>query len=227
MKVFFAKAFILSSIIFLFSNCSSSSVSQRYGQKNETISGQHDAVRFTNENDSVPDTLLSSDISLDSLDEYNEHATLQSKQNEEMYLNRLTNKSDTSIALKDLFMMKVIEMRDSPYKYGGNTKDGLDCSAFTRLVFESTFDYTLPRSAREQYQVGLKIHTRDSLQIGDLVFFNTSRRRFPGHVGIYLGENLFVHASRSLGVTISSLDEKYYNKRFVGSRRINEINNKL
>jgi len=75
--------------------------------------------------------------------------------------------------------------------------------------------------------VGLKIHTRDSLQIGDLVFFNTSRRRFPGHVGIYLGENLFVHASRSLGVTISSLDEKYYNKRFVGSRRINEINNKL
>jgi len=188
---------------------------------------QHDAVRFTNENDSVPDTLLSSDISLDSLDEYNEHATLQSKQNEEMYLNRLTNKSDTSIALKDLFMMKVIEMRDSPYKYGGNTKDGLDCSAFTRLVFESTFDYILPRSAREQYQVGLKIHTRDSLQIGDLVFFNTSRRRFPGHVGIYLGENLFVHASRSLGVTISSLDEKYYNKRFVGSRRINEINNKL
>jgi cell wall-associated NlpC family hydrolase len=227
MKFSFVKVLVLLSVLFLLSDCSSSSISQRYGQKKDKTENTNDIVKFTNENDIMPDTLTDIDISLDSLDEYNEHMAIQNKNNQEAYLTKLTNRTDTSVAGKDLLMMKIIELRDSPYKYGGNSKDGLDCSAFTRLVFQSTFDYNLPRSAREQYQVGLKINSRDSLQTGDLVFFNTSRRRFPGHVGIYLGENLFVHASRSLGVTISSLDEKYYTKRYVGSRRINEINNKL
>ena len=63
---------------------------------------------------------------------------------------------------------------------------------------------------------------RTELKFGDLVFFNTRRRVKPGHVGIYIGDNLFAHASSKLGVTISSLEHDYYNKRYMGARRIDE-----
>lgn len=212
--------------IFIY-NCSSSSISQRYKRNDGNEKNKNEVVRFTDVQDIEPDTSLISDISLDSLDDYDEPLIRVNTETENKYLASLNKSSGTEVNAKDLLMMKIIEMRDSPYKYGGNSKDGLDCSAFTKLVVQTTFEFSLPRSAREQFQIGKKIQSRDSLQIGDLVFFNTSRRRFPGHVGIYLGENLFAHASRSLGVTISSLDEKYYDKRYVGSKRINEINSKL
>ncbi|GAB4129321.1 MAG: hypothetical protein Fur0015_03200 [Ignavibacteriales bacterium] len=225
------KFFIQWMIVFLFSillfNCSSSSITQRYKHNEDLEKTKNEVVRFSDVQDIKLDTTLITDLSLDSLDEYDEPLAKESQETEAKYLASLNKSVSTDITLKDQLMMKIIELRDSPYKYGGNTKDGLDCSAFTKLIIQSTFNYSLPRSAREQYQVGRKVTSRDSLQIGDLVFFNTSRRRFPGHVGIYLGENLFAHASRSLGVTISSLDEKYYDKRYVGSKRINEINNKL
>lgn len=219
---------VLFIILFLFSltlfNCSSSSISQRYKKNTVPEVTKEEAVRFSDVQDVQPDTSIMNDIYLE---DYDEPLVKETKETEEKYLASLNKNLSTEISKKDLLIMKIIEMRDAPYKYGGNSKDGLDCSAFTRMIIQNTFDYTLPRSASEQFQIGQKVTSRDSLQIGDLVFFNTSRRRFPGHVGIYLGENLFAHASRSLGVTISSLDEKYYDKRYVGSKRINEINSKL
>lgn len=226
MKFFTQRVIVLFFSVYLF-NCSSSSHSQRYKRIDVDEKNKNEIVRFSDVQDVPQDTTLINDISLDSVDGYDEPLVKESKETEEKYLAALSKSSTTEINAKDLLLMKIIEMLDSPYKYGGNTKAGLDCSAFTRMVIQSTFEFSLPRSAREQYQIGKKILSRDSLQIGDLVFFNTSRRRFPGHVGIYLGENLFAHASRSLGVTISSLDEKYYNKRYVGSKRIYEINSKL
>ncbi len=106
-----------------------------------------------------------------------------------------------------------------PYKYGGNTKNGIDCSAFTQTVYRDVFNIKLERAARLQYKQGEVIEKGDELKYGDLVFFNTRKRVKPGHVGIYIGDNLFAHASSTKGVTISAIDYDYYSRTFMGARR--------
>lgn len=227
MKIKTLKFLLLLFAGLLFVNCSSTNSFQRYKQNNNVEVKENNSIRFSSADTQYVD-MVEPDISLDSINFYKKELIEEGKKSEEKYFSSFNKiDMDTSISIKDKLMMKIIELRDAPYKFGGNTKEGIDCSAFTRLVFSSTFDFELPRSAREQYQIGDKIVSLDSLEIGDLVFFNTSRRRKPGHVGIYLGENLFVHASSSLGVTISSMDEKYYAKRYMSSRRIKDIKNKL
>ncbi|MFM0492631.1 C40 family peptidase [Paraburkholderia caledonica] len=106
------------------------------------------------------------------------------------------------------------------YRWGGNTPDsGLDCSGFVRYVFQDTLGMALPRRAEEMSRVGEKVRVSD-LKPGDLVFFNTMRRTFS-HVGIYIGDNKFVH-SPSTGSTIrvDDMDSGYWEKRFTGARRI-------
>lgn len=108
------------------------------------------------------------------------------------------------------------------YRFGGNSRSGLDCSAFVQQVFRE-MDVTLPRSAREQYTVGNTVSPGD-LQKGDLVFFRTYAS-FPSHVGIYLGNNRMIHASsHDRRVVISSLNSNYYRSRFIGAKRIAKIN---
>jgi cell wall-associated NlpC family hydrolase len=109
---------------------------------------------------------------------------------------------------------------DTPYKYGGNSNSGIDCSAFTQNVMSHSIKLNLPRTAREQYLSGEYVENITELKFGDLVFFDTSKKVYPGHVGIFLGDNLFVHASQSRGVIISAVEEEYYKTRFVGGRRI-------
>ncbi|CAB3654419.1 C40 family peptidase [Paraburkholderia rhynchosiae] len=106
------------------------------------------------------------------------------------------------------------------YRWGGNTPDsGLDCSGFVRYVFQDTLGMALPRRAEEMSRVGEKVRVSD-LKPGDLVFFNTMRRTFS-HVGIYIGDNKFVH-SPSTGSTIrvDDMDSGYWEKRFTGARRV-------
>ena len=103
------------------------------------------------------------------------------------------------------------------YRYGGTTKKGIDCSSFTGLLMGSVFGFTLPRTARQQYAACSKLKKDDMLE-GDLVFFNT--RGGISHVGIYLGDGFFVHSSSSAGVTINSLNENYYSRKFIGGGRI-------
>src|SRR6266702_585599 len=106
------------------------------------------------------------------------------------------------------------------YRWGGNTPDsGLDCSGFVRYVFQDTLGMALPRRAEEMSRVGEKVRVSD-LKPGDLVFFNTMRRTVS-HVGIYIGDNKFVH-SPSTGSTIrvDDMDSGYWEKRFTGARRI-------
>jgi len=107
------------------------------------------------------------------------------------------------------------------YKLGGTTKDGIDCSAFVQTVFLSAFAVTLPRMAKDQYKVTRRI-SRTELQEGDLLFFNT--RGGVSHVGIYLQNNKFVHASVS-GVMISDMFEPYYVKHFIAAGRVTKMNN--
>lgn len=119
---------------------------------------------------------------------------------------------------RDKLLLDVVSYLGVPYKYGGSSRRGVDCSGFTSQVYSTAADLTLPRSTREQYTVGTKID-RDQLRFGDLVFFNTTGRS-PSHVGIYIEDDLFAHASVTDGVTFSSLESEYYRKRFVGARRV-------
>lgn len=108
------------------------------------------------------------------------------------------------------------------YKRGGNTpENGLDCSGFVRYVFKDAVGADLPRTSAEISRVGEKIDQKD-LQPGDLVFYNTLRRGFS-HVGIYLGDNKFIHSPAAGGkVRIESMDIAYWKKRFNGARRISD-----
>ncbi len=107
------------------------------------------------------------------------------------------------------------------YRRGGDsTAAGFDCSGFTRYVFEQTLGVLLPRRADEQaHAAGLVVVPRDQLQPGDLVFFNTLRRTFS-HVGIYIGNNRFIHAPRPGGaVRTEDMDYAYWRQRYNGARR--------
>lgn len=106
------------------------------------------------------------------------------------------------------------------YRLGGTSKRGIDCSAFVQKVYRS-FDVRLPRVARDQSSVGVEVDI-DKLEKGDLVFFNTNR--YLGHVGIYIGNNKFIHASsRTRRVRIDSLDHPFYEERFERAVRIKEL----
>lgn len=105
------------------------------------------------------------------------------------------------------------------YRYGGTTKKGIDCSSLTGRLMKEVYNIVLPRTAREQYAVCNKISS-ESLEEGDLVFFNT--RGGVSHVGFFLNNGYFVHASSSNGVTISHMDDSYYKSRFIGAGRINQ-----
>jgi cell wall-associated NlpC family hydrolase len=104
------------------------------------------------------------------------------------------------------------------YRYGGSTKKGIDCSSLTGRLMKDVYNIVLPRTAREQYAACHKIPA-EALEEGDLVFFNT--RGGVSHVGFFLSNGYFVHASSSNGVTISNLEDNYYKNRFVGAGRIN------
>ena len=108
-----------------------------------------------------------------------------------------------------------------PYKWGGTTRAGMDCSAFTRAIFRETYGVELPRTSKQMYGVGRAIPQEQSLKPGDLVFFkNTYSGPGVSHVGIYIGNGRFAHASSSKGGTITPLDNPYFQPRYIGARRV-------
>ena len=148
------------------------------------------------------------------------------------YLNRSSSlEKATSLQLKYAILLntEVEQLQDNSllehidewygtrYRYGGTDKSGIDCSAFTQAIYLSAFAISLPRTARDQYR-NSRIISATELKTGDLVFFNTTGG--ISHVGIYLQNNKFVHASAAYGVTISDLFDPYYIRRFIGVGRI-------
>jgi len=230
---FILLSFICAAGVFLYSGCSSSSNAIRYNDKKEKQPEHNSVVRFssdknetekpdnksgsidtvnlytTESNESDPDVIPPDAKKVDISEILRKYSTTTDK-------NVSADKSDN----REKMLMEIIKYLDTPYKFGGNTQRGIDCSAFTKAVYEKALSVDLDRSARQQYHEGEVVEGQSNLEFGDLVFFNTRRRIRPGHVGIYIGDHLFAHASSSNGVTVSSLEDAYYTKRYMGARRI-------
>lgn len=107
----------------------------------------------------------------------------------------------------------------TPYRLGGNSKKGIDCSASVQNIYHDAFNISLPRTTERQVQQGYFIY-KDQLQVGDLVFFKTGWN--IRHVGIYIGDHKFIHASTNKGVTSSVLNNVYWKGKYWQARRILE-----
>lgn len=133
-----------------------------------------------------------------------------------------TPDSATSVeAATDSLLCVAFRLEGTPYHYGGKNEAGFDCSGYTRFLYQQ-LGVSLNASAAEQFRQGVEVHA-DSLQQGDLVFFQHSNGRIF-HVGMYVGERedspAFIHASSSRGVVVDNLDQHYFRKRWAGARRI-------
>lgn len=122
-----------------------------------------------------------------------------------------------NVDVKSKIMDQYADWKGVRYRLGGDTKRGIDCSAFVQRTFREQFGMDLPRSTYEQEDLGKKIQ-RTKLRAGDLVLFRAGST--GRHVGIYLGDDQFVHASTSSGVMISKLTDNYWNKRYREARRV-------
>ena len=125
--------------------------------------------------------------------------------------------SGPSGAVQQALLSQLDEWRGTPYQLGGSSKRGVDCSAFVQTTLAERFQMRVPRNTEQQVQAGFAL---DSSQIepGDLVFFRTGRN--SNHVGVYVGSRWFLHASTSVGVTLNSLDDPYWRRRYWTARRV-------
>ena len=132
---------------------------------------------------------------------------------------RLSGENNSAINRRSV-LAGIMAMMRIPYIAMGIDSTGFDCSGFTAKIYDKMIGTALPHSTREQFTLGKAVKRRQ-LKFGDLVFFRMEGET-PSHVGIYVGDGLFAHASTSLGVTISLLGSSYYKHRYVGARRIVE-----
>jgi cell wall-associated NlpC family hydrolase len=197
-------------VVFVLEGCGASS--PRFGSKEKksprTETGSTHGARFaskeaeeeTKENDKKPDA----------------------KEVERVTSGTRDFRREKNEALKPLdqskMMREISKFMGVPYVHGGAGMDGMDCSGYTMTVYKNAIGKLLPRSSVEQSKLGKAVQLSD-LKFGDLIFFNTTGEN-ASHVGIYLGDDLFAHASVSFGVTISSLQSSYFAKRYETARRI-------
>jgi len=127
---------------------------------------------------------------------------------------------DNQEARMNSLAIYAMSLSDTPYQYGGNSREnGFDCSGFVQFVFQNALGLKLPRTSAEMSRAGTPLQT-NQLKPGDLVFFNTTRNQFS-HVGIFIGENRFVHSPRSgKAITIASMNDGYWRVRYNGARRL-------
>lgn len=237
MSLRFSTILFFTAGIITYFGCSASSGSLRYNSSsNETVNNTNN-LRFTSNDSLIPnsendvltttpfgelqDTLHWDDEDDDMPDDQGIDITEVIKNLSSQNVN--SNPVENQNNFKEQVLMEIIKYLDTPYKYGGNSINGIDCSTFTKTIYNNVLSIDLLRSARDQYTQGIEISNRDELRFGDLVFFDTRRRVKPGHVGIYIGDNLFAHSSSKNGVIVSSLDQDYYSRKFMGGRRIENL----
>jgi lipoprotein Spr len=123
------------------------------------------------------------------------------------------NSNDIEMRIREEYR----QWKGTRHVLGGDDQDGIDCSAFVQAIYKNVFHIDLPRTTKRQLYMGTPV-SRNELRSGDLVFFKPPSA--PRHVGIYLNEDQFIHASKSSGVTISQIDHIYWGKYFWTGRRI-------
>jgi peptidoglycan hydrolase-like protein with peptidoglycan-binding domain len=127
----------------------------------------------------------------------------------------------TAFALHEALGRRIVasgeKYKGTPYQWGGESPSGFDCSGFVQYVMAEN-QVRVPRAVSTMYETGTPVR-RDALRVGDLVFFNTDGTG-PSHVGIYAGNGMFLHASTSQGVTMSSLGNAYWSPRYIGARDV-------
>jgi len=183
-------------------------------------------VKFLDNVDAQPDV-----VKVESKANTKEPKAKEEKQIDDILTSRNSSEAASSLQMKyavllntdpsqlqnKLLFENIDEWYGIRYRLGGTTKSGIDCSAFVAVIYTGVFGVALPRTARDQYSVTKHI-SRTELKEGDLLFFNT--RGGVSHVGIYLQNNKFVHASAAKGVTISDMFEPYYLQHFICAGRV-------
>ncbi len=125
----------------------------------------------------------------------------------------------TSSALTEKFKKEIQKFYGTPYLWGGASRAGADCSGLIVALYQNAAGITLPHSARQLFQHGKRVNV-NRLTFGDLVFFDTFGERKATHVGFYISNGFFLHASSSKGVILSNLSDLPYKNQYVGARRI-------
>jgi len=125
-----------------------------------------------------------------------------------------------SLASKDSSMHRFVnEWLGSKYRAGGNNKEGVDCSGFSRILYSTIYNQEIPRTAKEQYNHSLRIK-KNNLQLGDLIFFRSKYSPTGWHVAVYLYDGYFVHSgNRHTGVCVGNLQTPYYTRNYKGAGR--------
>lgn len=131
---------------------------------------------------------------------------------------RRTELKNNSLPVKK-FIGNIRLFLGTPYKNGGTSITGTDCSGFVMTIYKKTFNIDLPHNTTMMYQQTIPVSLKN-LKLGDLLFFENYEGRGISHVAIYLIDNHFVHASLQQGVVISDLDNSYYRMRFRSARRV-------
>lgn len=206
--------------------CSSSSYNTRYNKPKKKEKSSEQTVRFSSANDKqlIEKEKKHSVYANPQKSEFDEPPVEDYKIDKKEFVKKYKylEKLGGALTPREKLLFEIVKYLDTPYQYGGNSLSGIDCSAFTQNVFSQALGIKLPRTAREQFREGTSVE-RANLRFGDLIFFNTTTRSYPGHVGIYLGNDLFAHASQSHGVIISSLNSDYYKRRFIEGKRITDF----
>ena len=188
------------------------------------------AFSFSAKNNNYIDSLIQkaeiSDNQIDNFDEEYVHdeAFIQLKASE--LKNEISNSYEQidNIILYESLMTAYNEWKGTKYQWGGDSKSGIDCSALTRRVYRTVFNgFELPRVSIDQVKKG-KVVSQESLKPGDILFFRP--RNSVNHTAVYLGNSLFINASSSQGVVLSSLENSYWNKYFKYGVRIEAARNK-
>lgn len=146
---------------------------------------------------------------------------------------KITNTKDDTRALSSKFGFQLSPKKDNvalyrecaswlgvPYKSGGTTRKGADCSGFVQSVYKTVYNKKLSRESIDMLRVDCNRISKHRLREGDLVFFHTGKKRKPNHVGIYLKDGKFVHASSSKGVMVSNLNEDYFKSTWHTAGRV-------
>jgi cell wall-associated NlpC family hydrolase len=222
--------------IILIAGCSPSSYTERYNKPKTKEAEQRDnSTRFTAKDDkekaagensktSKPATNYNN-IPPSQNSEFDEPPVEEYPVDTKEFVSNYNKLKGLGVSLtpREKVLFEIVKYLETPYQYGGETLTGIDCSSFIQQVFKNSINQDLPRTASEQFLIGSNIFSENQLKFGDLIFFDTQKLKYPGHVGIYLGDNLFAHSSSSRGVTVSSLKSSYYTDRYVGAKRLQNI----